>query len=54
MCAARFGDLDSDVSDAAPAAMDQHALPGLELGRVDQALPSGQPGQRQGCRVRMI
>ena len=45
--AASLGDLHGQVPDAASCPVDQHPLPGRELGGVDQALPGGEARQRQ-------
>lgn len=46
-------DLHRQMSDAARARMDEHALPRLDLAMHDQPLPNGQPGQRQRARLRI-
>ena len=45
--AARLGDLHRQVPDAAGGGEDQHALSGLDVGRLDERLPGRQPGERQ-------
>ena len=44
---AGLGDLHGEVADAPRRGVDQHPLPRLHVGDVDEALPGRQPGERQ-------
>ena len=45
------GELDRKVSDAAGATVDQHFLPAVDLGTVDEPFPGRDRGERQGGRL---
>src|SRR5258708_13381647 len=47
--AKRTRELNGDVTDAASTAMDQYFPPAMNLGAIDQSLPTGDENQRQGC-----
>ena len=45
-----FRQLDGEGADTAGARLDEDLLPGLQLGHLDECLPSGQANQRNGSR----
>src|SRR5690606_1138161 len=49
--APRLRDLDREVPDPARGGVHEDALPRLHVGDVDQALPRGEPGERQAGRL---
>ena len=52
--AAPVGELHGDVTDSAGCAMDEHRLPGAELGQLEECLPRRERGVRQSRSVQMI
>ena len=45
--ASRLGDLHAEMPDSSGSGEDEHALAGLDFGRLDEGLPRRQPRERE-------
>lgn len=52
--AAGLGDLDGEMADAARGRVDEDALPGLDVGGVDECLVGGQGRERERAGLEVV